>query len=466
MQFAEECFPPECYRYYLQGLPRIVEDVNRDEWSVCLTDFMRAMGVRSKMVAPIVQGHQEGTPTLWGLLILHACRDRREWQTSEAAVLQLIANQLAIAIQQAELYQKLQASEERSRHAFEQAVNGMALVRLDGYWLRVNPALCQMLGYTETELMQLPLPQITAPADLERLWLKLQELLSGSLSVELEHRLIDKQERLLWILNSVSLVKDPKGIPLYYVMQIQDITERRRIEQIKKEFISVVSHELRTPLASIRGALGLLAAGVLAQDPDIFQQMLDIAHTETDRLSRLVNDILDLERLETQQITLVRQWCDAVSLMQQAGDSVYPLAEASQIFLQLVPDQVQVWADPDRIVQVLINLLSNAIKFSPPDSRVTLRCCRQTDHVLFQVQDQGRGIPADQLEKIFGKFQQVDTSDARDKGGTGLGLAICRTIVQQHEGEIWAESVLGQGSSFSFTLPLPKGTAVERRKQG
>jgi signal transduction histidine kinase len=222
---------------------------------------------------------------------------------------------------------------------------------------------------------------------------------------------------------------------------------------MKSEFISIVSHELRTPLTSIRGSLGLLAAGVFKNKPESAQQMLDIAAHDTERLVRLVNDILDLERLDSHKVNLVKQCCDAAKLMQQSVETLQSLAVKGDITLSVEPTSVQVWADGDQIMQTLVNLVSNAIKFSPPETTVTLSVQDEADQVLFQVQDQGCGIPADQLNTIFGRFQQVDASDARQKGGTGLGLAICKSIIQQHGGKIWAESILGEGSSFSFTLP-------------
>jgi signal transduction histidine kinase len=139
--------------------------------------------------------------------------------------------------------------------------------------------------------------------------------------------------------------------------------------------------------------------------------------------------------------------------MEQSVETVQSLAEESQILLLVEPTSVQVFVDHDRIIQTLVNLVSNAIKFSPPETTVTLSIQDQADQILFEVKDQGRGIPADQLETIFGRFQQVDASDSRQKGGTGLGLAISKSIVQQHGGKLWVESIVGEGSSFYFTLP-------------
>lgn len=234
----------------------------------------------------------------------------------------------------------------------------------------------------------------------------------------------------------------------------EDITEQQKIEQMKSEFIGIVSHELRTPLTAIKMSLGLLKSGIYDKKPDKFQRMLEIALIDTNRLVNLVNDILDLERLDSGRAVLEKMSCQAADLMQKAVEGVQPLAISQQITLTINPTDAEVWAAADAIIQTLTNLLSNAIKFSPTNSTITLSAEYQTDVVLFRVSDKGRGIPADKLETIFGRFQQVDTSDARQKGGTGLGLAICRSIIEQHGGKIWAQSTLGAGSTFCFTLPL------------
>lgn len=259
------------------------------------------------------------------------------------------------------------------------------------------------------------------------------------------------------------------------VVTFKDITERLAIEQMKDEFISVVSHELRTPLASIHGALGLLKSGLLNQEVDRGKRMLDIAVANTDRLVRLINDILDLERLHCNQVTMVKQTCNVAELMIQATSEMQTIAEKAGVSLSVTPVDATLWGCPDRLIQTLINLLSNAIKYSAPGTTIWLTGSKQlsrkfvlddftpicdldhSDRVLITVKDQGRGIPVDKLESIFGRFQQVDASDSRQKGGTGLGLAICRSIVQQHGGKIWAESTLGKGSTFFVALPIFQG---------
>ncbi len=244
------------------------------------------------------------------------------------------------------------------------------------------------------------------------------------------------------------------------VVTFKDISERYRVEKMKDEFISVVSHELRTPLTSIRGSLGLLAGGLVGTIPPRAQRMLDIAVKNTDRLVGLINDILDIERIESGKVTMQWEHCDAGQVIAHAAEVMQAMAEQAQVTIEVAPAKARLFADSNRLIQVVTNLLSNAIKFSAPGGRIRVSAERRDDQILFRVKDDGRGIPVDKLDTIFGRFQQVDASDSRDKGGTGLGLAICRSIVQQHGGRIWAESgpAHGQGSTFSFTIP------VERKK--
>ncbi|MDB5097771.1 MAG: hypothetical protein JWM80_2192, partial [Cyanobacteria bacterium RYN_339] len=239
----------------------------------------------------------------------------------------------------------------------------------------------------------------------------------------------------------------------YIVYTGTDVTERAALERLKDEFLGVVSHELRTPLTSIRGALGLLSGGMLGEVSPKGQRMLEIASLSADRLARLVNDLLDVERLESGHLALDYQACDAIALMEQAVATVQGMAAESNVTVEVDPLEAPLVADPDRVIQVLTNLLGNAVKFSPPGGRVWLRAERLPEGLLFEVRDQGRGIPDDKLELVFDRFQQVDASDSREKGGTGLGLAICRGLVAQHGGRIWAENGLERGAVFRFVLP-------------
>ena len=246
----------------------------------------------------------------------------------------------------------------------------------------------------------------------------------------------------------------------YIVVTFHDITERREIERMKNEFISIASHELRTPLTSIRGSLGLVASGLLGPIPDRADHMVKMAIANSDRLIRLINDILDIERIESGRSTMEIRPIDLVELVANSVESMTSAAQAGDVAMATDVEPVTVEADPDRIQQTLVNLIGNAIKFSPAGSTVTVSAHRDQAEVVVSVHDTGRGIPPDKLGKIFERFEQVDSSDARQKGGSGLGLAISRSIIHQHGGRIWVESELGKGSTFSFALPLVHQLAV------
>ena len=238
------------------------------------------------------------------------------------------------------------------------------------------------------------------------------------------------------------------------VVAFRDVSERRRLEKMKEEFISTVSHELRTPLTSLRASLGLIASGSLERRPEKQHQMVEIAIANSDRLIRLVNDILDFDRVDKGKLPLHRQPVDAMVLLRRAADVASPQASRARISLLVDAPPAQILADEDRILQVLNELVANALKFSASDTTIRLSAKPSAvGEVTFSVEDQGRGISAEKLEKIFDRFQQGDASDSRALGGTGLGLALCRSIVEQHGGRIWSESILGQGSKFQFTLP-------------
>jgi signal transduction histidine kinase/CheY-like chemotaxis protein len=230
----------------------------------------------------------------------------------------------------------------------------------------------------------------------------------------------------------------------YAEQQKTKLAMRSDLDSVKDEFISTVSHELRTPLTSIRGALGLLSAGLLGNVDPKAQNLLRIASSNTERLIRLINDILDLERMESGRAPLKLRRCSMYDLAREAVDTMTTMAEGVGIKLELISnaprEAIYFDADSDRILQVLTNLLSNAIKFSPLGESVFVQIDSNPNSLLVKVVDHGRGIPADKLEAVFDRFQQIESSDASKKGGTGLGLAICRSIIQQHGGAIWAQA--------------------------
>jgi two-component system, OmpR family, sensor histidine kinase VicK len=237
------------------------------------------------------------------------------------------------------------------------------------------------------------------------------------------------------------------------VVAFADVTERRRLDRMKDEFIATVSHELRTPLTSLRASLGLVASGALAKHPEKIPQMLDIALGNCDRLVRLVNDIVDFERIGSGHLPLHKSEWNAIDLLRRAMDPERSSAARAGLSFRIDAQPVDVWVDGDRILQVLGNLIRNAVKFSEKGGEIRLAARSNGEkEVTFEVQDQGEGIPVEKLDLIFERFQQGDASDSRARGGTGLGLALCRGIVNQHGGRIWARNNPEGGSTLCFTV--------------
>jgi signal transduction histidine kinase/HAMP domain-containing protein len=257
------------------------------------------------------------------------------------------------------------------------------------------------------------------------------------------------------ILASSAPLRNDLGHLVGAVVAFQEISRLREIDRLKDEFISVVSHELRTPLTSIRGSVQLVLDDPAAVPGDENRQLLNIALSNCERLIRIINDILDVSKIEAGHVVVHPRPGALADLVGQARDGVAQMAKAARvsIVVALPADLPAVLADPDRIVQALVNLLSNAIKFAPRGTAVTVFADATADAVRVTIDDAGEGISAENLGRIFQKFQQVDSSASRRQGGTGLGLVITKAIVEQHGGTVTVASEVGRGTRFTVTLP-------------
>lgn len=492
VEFPEEVFPADYRELYTKGRVRAIADVRAKDANIaeCLVEFMDEWMVKAKLVVPILQNLKSQTDgeNLWGLLIAHQCRTPREWTEFEQELMQQLADQMGIALSQAELLENLEGvvaertaklrkeiaertkAETALRHSEEQLrliANGLpvliAYVDSQQHYRFNNQAYQTWLGLAPKEICSHHLLDVHGEDEYQQISQYVATALKGE-TVTYERDLVLQDG----CVHSLSVTYIPhiqaqKTIQGFFALT-SDISDRKAIERMKDEFISVVSHELRTPLTSIHSSLKILATGKLGSLSSQGARMLKIADEQTERLVHLVNNVLDLQRIQSGKITMNKQACKVQDLIIETIQTMTTFAQEQGINLSFKPSELVVWADRDYVIQTLTNLVSNAIKFSPQSSSVVLSAeinsqnnydsqHQAISYITFAVKDRGQGIPQDRLETIFERFQQVDSSDSRKKGGTGLGLAICRQIVEGHGGQIWAESCLEKGSTFYFTLP-------------
>ena len=349
--------------------------------------------------------------------------------------------------------------ETRFHTIFENVVDGIITTNENGVVETINRAAAQMFGYNSDEIIGTNVSKLTPNPYQQRhdefitLYLKGREskIIGSGREVEGLRKdgtlfPIDIVVNEMWI-----------GKQRLFCSVMRDITERKKIDKMKNEFISTVSHELRTPLTSIRGSLGLLLGNAVGELPQQIKYLLDIASKNTERLLLLINDILDIEKIESGQLQFKFKHVWVKELLEHAIEVNHTYAGQQDIRIELRevgPNDI-ICGDFDRLVQVMNNLLSNAIKFSPPGTSVGVSAHPYEDKVRVSVIDQGPGIPEDFHDKIFDKFTQSDSSDTRKIGGTGLGFSITKAIVEKHGGNIGFSTQQNKGTTFYFDIPIP-----------
>ncbi len=354
---------------------------------------------------------------------------------------------------QKEVQLALRAGEQKLSSLYQLAPLAILLSQFDsGQIINVNPQWYELSGLGD-ELPALPLQAMLSfsQQQLE----DRQQALANNASfgpVELEISRGDGQQ--IPVVLSEVLIQDATGTAQVWSI-IQDITERRRVEQMKNQFVSMVSHELRTPLTAICGALGLLSGGALGAIPNLMQPMLQIASDNSEKLTQLINDLLDIDKLAAGKMQFELKDCAVRELLTQSVRHNQPYADkfSTRIVLEAGPDATLA-LDPMRFHQIMANLLSNAAKFSPPGTEVSVSTLNEQHLFRISVSDQGPGIPENFRHRIFEKFSQADSADARQRGGTGLGLAIVRELTNRMGGHIGFTSETGNGSCFYLEFPL------------
>ncbi|MCH7801535.1 MAG: PAS domain S-box protein [Chloroflexi bacterium] len=333
----------------------------------------------------------------------------------------------------------------------------------------INPAAAKMIGFDANELIGMPLHILFHHTKHNGSPYSIEECpIFESLRDGVEHRVADE---VFWRSDGTSFpveyistpIRDDKGQLIGAVVSFDDISERKEVERMKDEFISVASHELRTPVTSIKGFLEMLVEDdndALTDDQTRFIQAIE---RNTGRLEKLVNDLLDVSRLDTGAVVIEQSECDLSEIFGQVvSEMASDVATKDQKVNVGLPSEILVQCDRQRVVQILSNLLSNAIKYSPSHTSIELSANVSGDGKLVQidVRDEGAGISEEEISKLFQRFKRLDNPATRTVQGTGLGLVITKALVELHGGEIWVESVVGKGTVFSFTLPMGSESSV------
>ena len=353
-------------------------------------------------------------------------------------------------------YERVRANEQRVQVILESAQDPFFAVDLQGRVIEWNGRAESLFGWTREEILGKRMADTLVPPRFAGTIDRALEAFTQTNRFELLHApferiMIDRLGREIEVEARVGFVDT--GPHRFFAAFVHDISQRKEVERLKSEFVSTVSHELRTPLTAIHGSLQLLQSGMAGDLPEDARELVEISAQSSARLVRMVNDVLDLERMTSGRMQYTVEPCLLSPLAMQAIRDVQPLAEAADVRLLLeAAEPLTVRGDHDRLLQVAINLLANAVKFSPRGATVRVSVRRVGMDARFSVVDHGAGVPESFRSRVFERFAQADSSDRRQKGGTGLGLSICRAIVEAHHGRIDFTSEPGVRTEFFFEI--------------
>jgi signal transduction histidine kinase len=437
-----------------QGRPLVVDDVANERR--LKMQLARALGARSALVVPIrYEGRSVGTLTFYTVAA------PRRFDDVAVALAGLIANEAGDVLERMRLQEEVQEERERAARVLAHIGDGVFFVDGAGVIRLWNSAVAAVTGLAAVDTLG------RTPHEVLPGWAAIEPLVPVAsapayAAKHAETLPLELGDRELWI--SISAVQFPDGT----VYALRDLTEERGIERLKSEFVATVSHELRTPLAAVYGAAMTLRRQDVELDDDHRGRLLAVIAGESDRLARIVEQVLAASRLDSGTLVFAVEQCESGALALQVVEAARAHApDGVQIELVLDGDLPAVACDPDMLRQVLANLVENAVKYSPEGGSVHVSLGRHERRVLFAVRDEGLGIPLREQERIFEKFFRLDPNLTRGVGGTGLGLYICRELVRRMGGRIWVASREGEGSTFFFELPVaePGRQPVEERPE-
>lgn len=397
--------------------------------------------------------------------VLSKDRSRWNWFRDDVAVGERDASGMVISVigtmtnisERKTVDESLRRSEEQFKSAFESSAICKAVITMSGKFTSVNSSLCDTFGYSEVELLNTDLQMLIHCDDLEEQLSKIELLREGVLPrYQIESRFICKNSCVIWGIISIGVVKGADAFPEHFIVEIVNVSEQRRLREIKNEFVATVSHELRTPLTSILGALSLISLTDVETLSEKVKLLLDIAQKNGKRLHELINDILDFESLSNQEIVSNLSEQVISELVEEAVLANYAFTSQFRVCFNVdCSDKLLIaYVNPKRFQQIMANLLSNAAKFSYIGTTIEVVVRRQKGFACISVVNEGSGIPDSFRQHIFRPFSQAEPADIRSQGGTGLGLNIAKKIVEQMGGNIGFESVKGKKTTFWFTAPL------------
>lgn len=433
------------------GEPMQISDTESDP---IYSPRARAEGYRSMLAVPLKTQH---TPP--SALIVYR-PDPHEYSHSEMQLLVSFANHATMAIENAALFARsdtrLKEQTRRIEALIQSMQDGLILGNLRDNVMYANRRISELAGLAPNEVIRMPvkrvirlilshaLDPVTAKKEMD---LALEELQTVSVEFTLQIN-----GRTLFVRAQTFNVTDPQGISLGKGIILKNITADRELDRMKSSLISTVSHELRTPLASIKGYATTLLAEDVEWDRASQREFLEIISSESDRLSGLVNNLLDLSRIESQNLRIEQVECSLEDLLQSAAQRAH-LTTGNRFFISIAPNLPSLFADPPRLETILRNLLENAVKYAGEQAEIRLNVFQRGQDFIFQVEDNGPGIPADQNQRVFESFYRLDNSLSRAAGGAGLGLAICQGFVAAHGGKIWIET-RESGACIAFSIPI------------
>jgi len=441
---------------FREGRPLVCDDCMSDQRT--LKEMMALLKVRNSLSVPLLverKNEEDAVVERKTIGIFHVFNKRfgTSFGEEDITLLKSLARNAAAVISTARAFIAVADEKRELEHTLQSMLSGVLVVGKDRRVRLMNTAARQIFGVTAGDRVGRPLPEVIFNSDVEKF---VQESLETQEESTQEISIFTPQERVFQV--GSALLRDDDYQVAGVVATFNDITELRNVERMKTEFVSSVSHELRTPLTSIKGFVRTLLDDTDGYyEREMQREFYQIIDTECDRLVRLISDLLNVSRIESgKTLELIVKPIDLPGLIERRVGSQRSYTTRHQFEIRCDSPFPEIAADEDKIDQILTNLLSNAVKYSPDGGKVTVEARDCGDHVSVSVADEGVGIPAEHLDKIFVRFHRVDNRDTRGAGGTGIGLYLVKHLVEAHGGRVAVESEVGKGSTFTFTIPKPQ----------